>query len=254
MDIELRQYLAGEFSLINEKFSLINEKFAGINEKFAGINEKFAGIDESSRGSTRSSLGIDEKFAGIDEKFVEFEGRIMERVGGRIDAVEERLKDFIRAADHDLETKIIGEFHKWGRTSDMRTRQAITDVGLLGERVLAVEDRISRRWSANGAREAEAGLTIEERMTVDKLEKALGSERRPCALELARRSHGQRRAVSEARQVRVLKQRGEWLLETEAQRERDRRESAQRGAELDKRIADLVSGFGEFMRRERPRE
>ena len=60
--------------------------------------------------------------------------RIMERVGGRIDAVEERLKDYIAKADHDLETKIITEFHKWGRTSDMRTRQAITDTGLLGER------------------------------------------------------------------------------------------------------------------------
>lgn len=71
------------------------------------------------------------------------EGRIVERLGGRIDAVEDRLKDYVRQADHDLETKVITEFHKWGRTSDMRTRQAITDAGLLGERMLAVEDRLS---------------------------------------------------------------------------------------------------------------
>jgi hypothetical protein len=67
----------------------------------------------------------------------------MDRVDGRIDAVEERLKDFVAKADHDLETKIITEFHKWGRTSDMRTRTAITETALLGERMLAVEDRIT---------------------------------------------------------------------------------------------------------------
>jgi hypothetical protein len=80
-----------------------------------------------------------ELLGGMDE----LERRIMERVGGRIDAAEDRLKVFIHQADHDLETKVITEFHKWGRTSDMRTRQAITDVGLLGERMLAVEDRVS---------------------------------------------------------------------------------------------------------------
>jgi hypothetical protein len=48
-----------------------------------------------------------------------------------------------------------------------------------------------------------------------------------------------------------------WLKEYEAQREkdrlareRDRLEAVERGRELDKRIADLVSGIGEFMRRE----
>lgn len=35
------------------------------------------------------------------------EGRIVERLGGRIDAVEDRLKDYTRQADHDLETKVI---------------------------------------------------------------------------------------------------------------------------------------------------
>jgi hypothetical protein len=69
--------------------------------------------------------------------------RVTERVGGRIDAVEERMKDYVRQSNHDLETKIIIEFHKWGRTSDMRTKQAITDTGLLGERMLAVEDRVA---------------------------------------------------------------------------------------------------------------
>lgn len=39
---------------------------------------------------------LDGKFAALDDKFVEFEGRIMDRVDGRIDAVEERMKDFVR--------------------------------------------------------------------------------------------------------------------------------------------------------------
>ncbi len=79
----------------------------------------------------------------LTDALATIEARLMERLAGRIDAVEDRIKDHISSADHDLETKIITEFHKWGRTSDMRTRQAITDVGLLGERMLAVEDRIS---------------------------------------------------------------------------------------------------------------
>jgi hypothetical protein len=50
-----------------------------------------------------------------------------------------------------------------------------------------------------------------------------------------------------------------WLKEYEAQRaaadaryERDRLEAIERGRELDKRIADLVSGIGEFMRQAKP--
>jgi hypothetical protein len=129
MDEDLKQYLDGKFAAIDGKFAAIDEKFAAIDEKFAAIDGKFAAIDG--------------KFAAIDGKFVEFENRITARVDGRIDAVEERMKDFVRQSNHDLETKIITEFHKWGRTSDMRTRQAITDVALLGERMLAVEDRIS---------------------------------------------------------------------------------------------------------------
>jgi hypothetical protein len=79
----------------------------------------------------------------LENRFTQLEHNIMELVSGRLDAAEERLEEFVQRANHDLETKIITEVHKWGRTSDMRTRQAITDVGLPGERLLAVEDRIS---------------------------------------------------------------------------------------------------------------
>ena len=67
----------------------------------------------------------------------------MERVGGRIDASEERIREHIARADHDLETKIITAFHKWGSTSDMRTRQALADAAIINERMIILEDRIT---------------------------------------------------------------------------------------------------------------
>ena len=73
----------------------------------------------------------------------DLETRIMSRMDGQLDAVEQRLQEYIGAADRELETKLIGEFWKWGRMSDARTRQALTEVGILSERMLSVEDRIS---------------------------------------------------------------------------------------------------------------
>ena len=60
-----------------------------------------------------------------------------------LEAMEGRLLQHVSQECEKVETKLLTEFHKWGRTSDMRTRQAITDTGILGERMLAVEDRIS---------------------------------------------------------------------------------------------------------------
>lgn len=77
---------------------------------------------------------------GMEERIVD---RVTQRVEGRIDAAEDRMKIHVSKQCEIVETKLLIEFQKWGRTSDMRTRQAITDVGLLGERMLAVEDRIS---------------------------------------------------------------------------------------------------------------
>jgi hypothetical protein len=79
----------------------------------------------------------------LTERVDATETRIMQRVDGRIDAVEDRLKDFIRQADLDLETKIVGEFWKWGRTSDMRTKQALDTASAVSDRLLSIEDRVS---------------------------------------------------------------------------------------------------------------
>jgi hypothetical protein len=61
------------------------------------------------------------------------------RLLAHTEAVEARLRDHTEA----VETRLLAEFWKWARTADARYRQAQGVVGLLDERVLAVEDRIS---------------------------------------------------------------------------------------------------------------
>jgi len=71
------------------------------------------------------------------------EARIMQRVDGRIDASEERLKQHVSAECEKVETKLLTEFHKWGRTADMRTRQTMEANSFMNDRLLNAEDRIT---------------------------------------------------------------------------------------------------------------
>jgi hypothetical protein len=116
MDVELKVYLEGMESRIVD-----------------GVLDRVGGLVGASETKIMDHVG------GLIEAS---ETKIMDRVGGRIDASEERMKDFTRTTCLDLETKLISEFWKWSRTSDLRTKQAITDIGSLNERVLAVEERI----------------------------------------------------------------------------------------------------------------
>jgi hypothetical protein len=86
---------------------------------------------------------LDGKFAALDGSSVEVGGRFIEHFDRRMDAFEGRMKDFIQQLTQEAGTRIIAAFQNVARTSDMRTRQAIADTGLLGERMLNVEDRIS---------------------------------------------------------------------------------------------------------------
>ena len=79
----------------------------------------------------------------MDEELKTYLEEMKRELRGHTEAMEARLKLHVSEQCYGVETKLLTEFHKWGRTSDMRTRQAITDVGLLGERMLAVEDRNS---------------------------------------------------------------------------------------------------------------
>jgi sugar phosphate isomerase/epimerase len=95
-------------------------------------------------------------------------------------------------------------------------------------------------------------MTLEQRM--DKIEKALGSND---TLVRELRDAVTVTAQLEARQGRVLKEHSDWLESHDrAMKEHDERmkEHHERMQELDARIANLVSGFGEFMRRTRAPE
>jgi hypothetical protein len=83
-------------------------------------------------------------------------------------------------------------------------------------------------------------MTIEERM--QKIEAAFGAQS-----DLVRelRDAVTVTAVLEARQSRLQKEHGEWLASHEAAM----KAHDARMEDLDQRIAGLVSGFGEFMRR-----
>jgi len=75
----------------------------------------------------------------MDEELKQYLGAMEARLA----AMESRLMGHVSEQCEKVETKLLTEFFKWGRTSDMRTCQAITDTGLLGERMLAVEDRVT---------------------------------------------------------------------------------------------------------------
>jgi hypothetical protein len=65
--------------------------------------------------------------------------RLKEHTAGQIDAAEDRLRNDTRKECEKVETALLTEFHKWGRTSDMRTRDALTHAAALAERLLAAE-------------------------------------------------------------------------------------------------------------------
>jgi hypothetical protein len=71
---------------------------------------------------------IDQRFAAMETTFTrqltETEHRIMNKVDGRIDALEDLIKNSaIPETIERLETRLLSEFWKWGKTSDARVRQ-----------------------------------------------------------------------------------------------------------------------------------
>jgi hypothetical protein len=112
-------------------------------------------LDEMKRDLDASIAASEERIVvrvsgQCDASIAASEARIMARVNGQFDAQEDRLRDLIRKSDFDLETKLSSEFWKWGRGSEVRTREAINVSGeassrvqLVSERLLNVEERVS---------------------------------------------------------------------------------------------------------------
>lgn len=69
--------------------------------------------------------------------------RMEVRIESKMDELENRMKDHVSEKCEAVETRLLSEFWKWGRTSDIRTRQVMSDVSMLGERMLALEDRVT---------------------------------------------------------------------------------------------------------------
>ena len=59
------------------------------------------------------------------------------------DASLDLTKRELREHTETVETRLLGEFFKWARTSDLRYRQGHAVVGALDDRVQAAEDRIA---------------------------------------------------------------------------------------------------------------
>ena len=57
--------------------------------------------------------------------------------------MEARLMAHTSQECEKVETRLLTEFYKWGRTSDIRTRQALAEAAAIGERMLNVEDRVT---------------------------------------------------------------------------------------------------------------
>jgi hypothetical protein len=72
---------------------------------------------------------------GFEARLIEVDRRPNRRRRGAVEGLHRQRRLRSRNQDH--------HGVKWGRTSDMRTRQALTEAGMLGERMLALEDRIS---------------------------------------------------------------------------------------------------------------
>ena len=60
-----------------------------------------------------------------------------------VDASLGQAKRELREHTEFVETRLLGEFFKWARTSDLRYRQGHAVVGALDDRVQAAEDRIA---------------------------------------------------------------------------------------------------------------
>jgi hypothetical protein len=97
----------------------------------------------------RLSRTLDARLATMETRFDAMGTRIgtvetrIVALDTKIDSVETRLIAHVSEQCEKVETKLLTEFYKWGRTADMRTRQTIADTGLLGEPMLNVEDRVT---------------------------------------------------------------------------------------------------------------
>jgi len=146
MDAELKQYLDGMAAMIDARLAASEERMTSlIDGRLTASEDRMTNLIDA-----RLAAAEDRMTSLIDGRLTASEKRMIDLIDGRLDAAEDRMKEFTRKADFDLETKLIAEFWKWGRASDIRTREIASDSAatavkaqLISERLLNVEDRVS---------------------------------------------------------------------------------------------------------------
>ena len=115
MDEELKVYLDGMKSdMLSMKSDMLDMKRELIAHTDTSVSEMIA--------HTNASLN-----------------ELREHMDASLDQAKRELRDHTEA----VETRLLGEFFKWARTSDLRYRQGHAVVGALDDRVQAAEDRIA---------------------------------------------------------------------------------------------------------------
>ena len=83
---------------------------------------------------------LEGKFAQVDKRFEQIDARF-EQVDKRIAEVDANFAQ-IREELHDTETRLLSEFWKWGRTTEIRVRRLETLDATTADRLAAMEERI----------------------------------------------------------------------------------------------------------------
>ena len=81
-----------------------------------------------------------------DEKFRETREDIDDKLRETREHIDDKLREtreYVREQVDASETRLLGEFWKWARTTDARYRQHHGEVNGLAERVGIVEDRVA---------------------------------------------------------------------------------------------------------------
>ena len=105
------------------------EKLEGVENRFG---QKLEGVEQ---GFGRKLDGLEQRFG---RKLDDLEQRSEQKFDEKLNALDASLREHTE----NVETRLLSEFWKWARTSDIKTRQYGADISSLIERITVVEERL----------------------------------------------------------------------------------------------------------------
>jgi hypothetical protein len=132
MDNDLKQYLEERFGAIDRRFEAIDQRFDAVDRRFEVMDRRF---------DAQVNL-VENRFDTISGRFGTMEARFKHMLDGRLDALEQRLKDHVAEATHNTETRILAAFHGWARGMELRVSGMIAAVTGFEERLGLIEQRV----------------------------------------------------------------------------------------------------------------